>query len=185
MWCVLTIYTISISILCVSKEGLSPVESNQQMYDFFEQLKHCGPQVNFWIRKLFIQCNTGSCCAHITDGVSIYLCLCKYVGPCMPCVLCLCLCLWYQIRIVTKTITLCRKFEPPFHWQPFLLWPPPPHPHPPLPIFTRESWSLASMIFQKSNLPINKGGSDYCHIIRVKPAVNSMLCCIKHTSRCC
>ena len=131
MWCVLTIYTISISILCVSKEGLSPVESNQQMYDFFEQLKHCGPQVNFWIRKLFIQCNTGSCCAHITGGVSIYLCVCNYVGPCMSCVLCLCLCLWYQIRIVTKTITLCRKFEPTFYWQPFLLWPTPPPPPPP------------------------------------------------------
>ena len=34
--CVLHFYTISISILCVSEEGLSPVESNQQIYDFYK-----------------------------------------------------------------------------------------------------------------------------------------------------
>ena len=185
MWCVLTIYTISISILCVSKEGLSPVESNQQMYDFFEQLKHCGPQVNFWIRKLFIQCNTGSCCAHITDGVSIYLCLCKYVGPCMPCLVSLSVFVISNQNSNKNHHIVQKVWTPlPLTTLPFMAHPPPPPP-PPLPIFTRESWSLASMIFQKSNLPINKGGSDYCHIIRVKPAVNSMLCCIKHTPRCC
>ena len=29
------------------------------------------------------------------------------------------------------------------------------------PIFTRKSWSSPSMIFQKSQTPINKGGSHY------------------------
>ena len=33
--CVLFIYTICISILCVSQEGVSLVESNQQICDFY------------------------------------------------------------------------------------------------------------------------------------------------------
>ena len=34
--CVLLIYTISISILCVSQEGFRLVESNQQIYNFYK-----------------------------------------------------------------------------------------------------------------------------------------------------
>ena len=46
--CVLLIYTIPITSLYVSQEGLSLVESNQQMYGFhkrviFEQQRHCRP----------------------------------------------------------------------------------------------------------------------------------------------
>ena len=42
--------------------------------------------VNFCARKLFIQCNTGNCCAHITRGVKRYSYVCKYIGPCAFCV---------------------------------------------------------------------------------------------------
>ena len=34
--CILLIYTIFLSILCVSEEGSSLVESNQQIYDFYK-----------------------------------------------------------------------------------------------------------------------------------------------------
>ena len=34
--CILLIYTIFLSILCVSEEGRSLVESNQQIYDFYK-----------------------------------------------------------------------------------------------------------------------------------------------------
>ena len=30
-------------------------------------------KMNFFISKLFIQCDTGSCCVHVTGGVNIYL----------------------------------------------------------------------------------------------------------------
>ena len=40
-------------------------------------------KVNFCISKFFIQCNTGSCCVQITDGVNMYLYVCQSVGPCM------------------------------------------------------------------------------------------------------
>ena len=40
--------------------------------------------------KLFIQCNTGICCVHVTrDSVNIYLC--QSIGPCVSC-LCLSVC---------------------------------------------------------------------------------------------
>ena len=43
--CVLFIYTISISIICVSKDELSLAASNQQIYDFykwiFEKKRQC------------------------------------------------------------------------------------------------------------------------------------------------
>ena len=49
--CVLFIYTLSLSILCVSQEARSLVESNQQRYDLckwviFENHRHCGPLFN-------------------------------------------------------------------------------------------------------------------------------------------
>ena len=45
--CVLFIYTVSISIICVSQEEPNLIASNQQMYDFykwiiFEKESHCG-----------------------------------------------------------------------------------------------------------------------------------------------
>ena len=45
--CVLFIYTISISIICVSQEKPSLIASNQQIYDIykwiiFEKKRHCG-----------------------------------------------------------------------------------------------------------------------------------------------
>ena len=56
--CVLFIYTISISILCVSREEGSLTESNQQIYDFykwviFEKQRHCRKWI-FDISELFI-----------------------------------------------------------------------------------------------------------------------------------
>ena len=59
--CGLLIYTISISILCVSQEEPRLVESNKQIYDFYKEyfsknkgiVDRC--KVNFYIIKLFIQ----------------------------------------------------------------------------------------------------------------------------------
>ena len=50
--CVLFIYTISLSIHCVSREGLTLLESNQQICDFykwviFKKQSHFGPQSKF------------------------------------------------------------------------------------------------------------------------------------------
>ena len=81
--CVLFIYTISISILCVSREEFSFIKSNQQIYDF-------------------IQCNTNSCCEHliyIYMGVSVYWPLS---------VLRVFACVWYQIRVLAKNHITCQ-----------------------------------------------------------------------------
>ena len=95
--CVLFIYTISISILCVSREELSLIKSNQQTCDFYK-----------WaIRKYLISANnsfsvnTDSCCEHITGGVNIYLYGCvSLLAP--VCAVCLCMFVWYQIRLLAK-----------------------------------------------------------------------------------
>ena len=50
--------------------------------------------VNFYVRKLFIQCNTGSRCAHITGGVNTYLYMCLSILV-LVCPACVCQCLWY------------------------------------------------------------------------------------------
>ena len=76
--CILPIYTTSISILCLSQEERSLVESNQQMHDFykgviFEQQRHCGPLKSKFLCQKAIQLNTGCCYGHITGGVSIFL----------------------------------------------------------------------------------------------------------------
>ena len=78
--CVRFVYTISISILCVSQKELS-------LYWIYSTDMWL-PQVNnFWkaktlwnfvkwifdISKLFIRYNTYRCCEHITGGVNIYL----------------------------------------------------------------------------------------------------------------
>ena len=77
------IYTISISILCVS-QGLHLVESNPKIHDIyqtviFEKQRQCWPlQSKFLYQQLiyFIQCNKGSHCEHVTGGVNIYLYVC-------------------------------------------------------------------------------------------------------------
>ena len=89
--CALPIYTISISIFFVAQEGLCLIESNQQIYDFYKWVIHC-------IKKLLIRCNTGSCCAHIGDvnaacPVFVYLCL------------------WYQIRVIAKTMSSVSSLQ--------------------------------------------------------------------------
>ena len=38
-------------------------------------------KVNFCISKLFIKCNTGSCCVQGTGGVNIYLYACWSIDP--------------------------------------------------------------------------------------------------------
>ena len=72
------IYTISIIILCVSQIG-HLLESNKQINDFYKWvilkskdiLDLC--EVISSISKLFIQCNTGSCCMDVTGSDKIYL----------------------------------------------------------------------------------------------------------------
>ena len=77
--CVLLIYTISLSILCVSKERFNLVESNQQTYTYTsgqflksKDIVHLC-KVNFCISKLFTECNTVSCCVLMTGGANMYL----------------------------------------------------------------------------------------------------------------
>ena len=77
MVCVLLINLISVSIICVSQKGNCPFEFNQQMYGFYNKflkIKYIANlcKVKVHISKLSIQCNTGSCCVHVTSGVNIY-----------------------------------------------------------------------------------------------------------------
>ena len=65
--------------------------------------------VNFCIIKLFIQCNTGSCCANITGSVNIYLYV--YVSlfvPVYPVFVCLCV---YPIRVLAKAISSASNLQ--------------------------------------------------------------------------
>ena len=60
-------------------------------------------KINFCIIKLFIQCNKGSCCVHITGGVNVY----SHVRISLlnfECTVCVCLCVWFQVRVLVKTI---------------------------------------------------------------------------------
>lgn len=103
--CVLLIYIISISILCVSQGGLSLDESKQQIYEFYKwitlkskDIEDLG-KVNFCINGLFIQCNIVSYCVHITGGVNRYGYV--FVSLLIPVYL-VCVwnvCMWYQVRI--------------------------------------------------------------------------------------
>ena len=67
-WCVFSLFTPY-----VSWEELSLTESDQQICDFYNQL--------------FNQCNTDSCCEHITGGVNIYLfgCVSRLKPVCAVC----------------------------------------------------------------------------------------------------
>ena len=73
--CVLFIYTYLSVLFVFYRKNL--VFLHQEIYDFykwaiFEKKIHCGKKI-FDISKLFIQCNTDSCCEHITGGVNMYL----------------------------------------------------------------------------------------------------------------
>ena len=92
--CVLFIYTISITTICVSQEEPSLITSNQQMNNL--QVNNFWKEktlwkVNFWyhwIIHLIIACNKGSCCEHITGGANIYLygCVSLMASECAVCV---------------------------------------------------------------------------------------------------
>ena len=105
----LCVYNISFRILCVSFEEINLIEFNQLICDFhksviFEQPRHCKLcKVIFW---LFIECNKDSCCEHKTGGVNIYLhrYICHFIGPCLCCI---CLLVWYQIRVLGKNHVIC------------------------------------------------------------------------------
>ena len=65
-------------------------------------------KVNFCISKLLIQCNTGSCCVHITGGVNMYLYLyLRLLVPVCP----VCVCVWFQIRVLAETISFVKTFS--------------------------------------------------------------------------
>ena len=72
----LFIYTISISIICVSQEELNLIASNEQIYDFYNRA---------FLKRHFIQCNADSCCEYMTDDVNTYLygCVSLLVPECV------------------------------------------------------------------------------------------------------
>ena len=111
--CFLIIDTLSISIILVEAawEELSLIESNQQICGFYKsplEKKRNSIKYIFDISKLFIQCNTDSCCEHITSGVNIYLygCVSLLAPVCTVCTVCVCVCVCvcarYQIRVLAK-----------------------------------------------------------------------------------
>ena len=112
---VLFIYTISISILCVSRKKPSFTAFNWVTSEKQDIVELC--KVNCYIRKLCIPYNTHSCCEHIAgcDNIYLYGCLSLSAHVCaVPfCMYCLCVCVrmgvWYQITVLIKT-TLCRVF---------------------------------------------------------------------------
>ena len=79
--CEWLIFIISIGILCISQEGLSLVDSNQQILLLNKDILDLR-KVNFCISKLLIQCNTGE---HVTGGViiSIHMCVSVYWPLCV------------------------------------------------------------------------------------------------------
>ena len=62
-------------------------------------------KVNFCINNLLIQCNTGSCCVHVTGGFNIYLYIfvCQSVGPSVSYV-CLSVCVYIK-RVISNQTT--------------------------------------------------------------------------------
>ena len=104
--CVLFIYTISISIICVSQAEPSLTASNQQIHDFYKCIiflkrRHCGNKI-FDIIGLFIYYNKGSWCEHVTGGINIYLDGCISVLAVEYVVYLCVLCVWYQMWVPVK-----------------------------------------------------------------------------------
>ena len=63
----------------------------------------------FDIGELFIQCNTNSCCEHITCGVNVNI----YMGGCVSLLACVCaLCLFcvcvISIKVLAKKFIMCQ-----------------------------------------------------------------------------
>ena len=107
------IYIISIGMLCVSREELSLIESNQQIYMWLLQANNFWKTKTLWdfekvifhSSKLLIQCNTNFCCAYITGVVNTYLHshIFTRVSLLIPvCVVSLCVCVWYQRVLVNN-----------------------------------------------------------------------------------
>ena len=64
-------------------------------------------KVNLCIRTSLIQFNTGSCCAHITGGVNIYLYVCIVrIVKCFVWPVCVCVFVFvgYQLTTLAKTM---------------------------------------------------------------------------------
>ena len=105
------IHIISIGVLCVSREELSLIESNQQIYMWLLQANNFWKTKTLWdfervifhSSKLLIQCNTNFCCAYITGVVNTYLYLYIFtrVSLLIP-VCCAFVCVWYQRVLVNN-----------------------------------------------------------------------------------
>ena len=106
-WCVLLIYNSF--LFHATWEELSFIKSNQQKCRFYispqllktwDNVELC--KVNFWYQQII----HSMCCEHITCGVDIYLYGC--VSLLVPvCAVCLCLCVWYKIRVLAKHHVIC------------------------------------------------------------------------------
>ena len=113
------IYIISIGMLCVSREELSLIESNQQIYMWLLQANNFWKTKTLWdfekvifhSSKLLIQCNTNFCCAYITGVVNTYLHshIFTRVSLLIPvCVVSLCVCV---ISKSTSKQPLCLRLQ--------------------------------------------------------------------------
>ena len=109
--CVFCLFTPSLSVLFVFHRKNLVFVPNVQIYGFykweiFKKKRHW--KRNFWYQWI-IQCNTDSCCEHMTDGVNIYLQRCASLLVWVCCVsLCVCVCVWYQNRVPAKNHTMCQ-----------------------------------------------------------------------------
>ena len=86
--CVLFVYIISISIICVSQEEFSLIAYVWllQVSNFWKEKTSW--KVNFWCQWI-IQCNTDSCCEQVKDGVYIFIWVYQSICPwvCFVCVI--------------------------------------------------------------------------------------------------
>ena len=65
-------------------------------------------KVNFWYQWI-TQCNTDSCCEHMTGGANIYLYGCvSLLAPKCDVYLCVYVRVWYQIRVPSKNYIMCQ-----------------------------------------------------------------------------
>ena len=71
----------------------------------FCQKRHIGKYI-LDISELFIQCNTDSCCKHITGGVNIYLYECvNLLAPECAVSLCECVCVCVCVGVISNQST--------------------------------------------------------------------------------